>query len=101
MLPGYKKRNSFYFFYQPRYKKIQKKIITLATLIWSGSLLHNIAAVFAPIVIAAVMPDGLAYAGVFTLGQYMTSLMQAPQRGIIAASWRICQKHGRIKITKR
>jgi O-antigen/teichoic acid export membrane protein len=67
-------------------KKFRKKIITLAAFIWSGGLLHNIAAVFSPIVIAAVMPKGLANAGVFVLAQYMTSVMQAPQRSIIAAS---------------
>jgi O-antigen/teichoic acid export membrane protein len=67
-------------------KKFRKKIITLAAFIWGGGLLHNIAAVFAPIVIAAVMPKGLANAGIFIIAQYMTSIMQAPQRGIIAAS---------------
>ncbi|SRR5579871_1241138 len=67
-------------------KKFKKKIFTLAGFIWSGALLHNIATVFAPIVLASVMPKGLADAAPFILAQYMTSLMQAPQRGIIAAS---------------
>ncbi len=67
-------------------RKFRKKILTLASLIWSGSLLHNLAAVYANIVIAAVMPKGLADAAIFTLAQYMTSIMQAPQRSIIAAS---------------
>ncbi|MBS1948149.1 MAG: lipopolysaccharide biosynthesis protein [Bacteroidetes bacterium] len=67
-------------------RKFRKKIVALAIFIWSGSLLHNIAAVFSPIIIAAVLPKGLATAGVFVLAQYMTSIMQAPQRGIIAAS---------------
>jgi len=67
-------------------KKFRKKIAMLASFVWSGSLLHNVSAVFAPIVIASVMPKGLADAGIFILAQYMTSIMQAPQRGIIAAS---------------
>ena len=67
-------------------RKFRKKILVLAGFIWSGGLLHNIAAVFAPIVIAAVMPRGLANAGIFIIAQYMTSMMQAPQRGIVAAS---------------
>jgi O-antigen/teichoic acid export membrane protein len=67
-------------------KKFWRKIMVLAGFVWSGGLLHNIAAVFAPIVIAAVMPRGLANAGIFIIAQYMTSIMQAPQRGIIAAS---------------
>jgi O-antigen/teichoic acid export membrane protein len=33
-----------------------------------------------------VLPNGLAQAGIFTLAQNMSSLIQAPQRGIIAAS---------------
>jgi O-antigen/teichoic acid export membrane protein len=67
-------------------KKFRKKIFILAGFIWSGALLHNVASVFAPIVLASVMPKGLADAAPFILAQYMTSLMQAPQRGIIAAS---------------
>ncbi|MES1223610.1 MAG: lipopolysaccharide biosynthesis protein, partial [Bacteroidota bacterium] len=67
-------------------KKFFKKIVALAMLVWSGGLVFNIANFFAVIVIAAVMPDGLAYAGVYTLAQYISSLIQAPQRGIIAAS---------------
>src|SRR5579871_6597325 len=65
-------------------KKFFKKIVLLATLVWSGNLVFNIANFFAVIVIAAVMPNGLAYAGVYTLAQYIGSLIQAPQRGIIA-----------------
>jgi O-antigen/teichoic acid export membrane protein len=67
-------------------KKFRKKISTLAILVWSGSLLHNIAFVYSGIVIAAIMPKGLETAGIFTLALYMTSVMQAPQRGIIGAS---------------
>ncbi|HTS45951.1 MAG TPA: polysaccharide biosynthesis C-terminal domain-containing protein [Puia sp.] len=67
-------------------KKFFKKIITLAAFVWSGGLIYNIASVFDTIVIAAVMPDGLAFAGIFTLAQNIASIIQAPQRGIIAAS---------------
>jgi O-antigen/teichoic acid export membrane protein len=38
------------------------------------------------IVITAVIPNGLAWAGIFSLAQNIASLIQAPQRGIIAAS---------------
>ncbi len=67
-------------------KKFYKKILVLSGFIWSGSLIVNIANVFDSIVIAAVMPNGLAFVGIFTLGQNIASLIQAPQRGIIAAS---------------
>ena len=67
-------------------RKFFKKIVVLCSFFWSGSLIQNIAIVFDQIVIAAVMPNGLAWAGIFALAQNIASLIQAPQRGIIAAS---------------
>jgi O-antigen/teichoic acid export membrane protein len=67
-------------------KKFFKKIITLISFIYGGSLVYMVASVFDTIVIAAVMKDGLAYAGVFALAQNIASLIQAPQRGIISSS---------------
>ncbi|MDP4132105.1 MAG: oligosaccharide flippase family protein [Bacteroidota bacterium] len=67
-------------------RKFHKKIVVLSSFIWSGGLIYNISIVFDTIVIAAVMPNGLAFAGIFTLAQNVASLIQAPQRGIIAAS---------------
>ncbi len=67
-------------------KKYFKKIILLCSFIWSGGLIQNIAYVFDNIVIAAVIPNGLAMAGIFSLAVNIASLIQAPQRGIIAAS---------------
>lgn len=67
-------------------QKFAKKIAILASFIWSSTLVYNISTVFDTLVIAAVMPDGLAFAGIYTLAQNMASLIQAPQRGIITAS---------------
>ena len=67
-------------------KKFFKKIVLLCSFIWGGGLIQNIAIVFDSIVIAAVIPNGLAWAGIFGLAQNIASLIQAPQRGIIAAS---------------
>lgn len=67
-------------------RRFYKKIIALAAFVWSGFAIHNISIVFANVVIAAVIPDGLAYAAIFTLAQYISMLIQAPQRGIVAAS---------------
>ena len=67
-------------------RKFFKKIFALASFVWTGNLITNIANVFDVLVIAAVMPQGLAYAGIFTLAQYVGSLIQAPQRSIISAS---------------
>jgi O-antigen/teichoic acid export membrane protein len=67
-------------------RKFYKKAITLAAFVWGGGLVYNSAFVFNSLVIAAVMPNGLASVGTFTLAQYIGSLIQAPQRGIISAS---------------
>jgi O-antigen/teichoic acid export membrane protein len=67
-------------------KKYFKKILLLCSFIWSGGLIQNIAYVFDNLVIAAVIPNGLAMAGIFSLAINIASLIQAPQRGIIAAS---------------
>lgn len=67
-------------------RKFYKKILALAAFVWSGSLVYNIANVFDTLVIAAVLPNGLAYAGIYSLAQNIASLIQAPQRGVISAS---------------
>ena len=67
-------------------KKFRTKIIQLASYVWAGSLLFNIATVFDTIVIAAVMPNGMAAAGVYALAQNISSLIQAPQRAIISST---------------
>ncbi|HNJ29012.1 MAG TPA: polysaccharide biosynthesis C-terminal domain-containing protein, partial [Ferruginibacter sp.] len=46
----------------------------------------TISIVFDTIIIAAVLPDGLALAGIYTLAQNIASLIQAPQRGVISSS---------------
>jgi O-antigen/teichoic acid export membrane protein len=63
-----------------------KKILALCSFVYSGVLIFTISKVFDSIVIASVLDDGLAKAGIFALAQIMTSVIQAPQRGIIAAS---------------
>lgn len=67
-------------------KRFYKKILTLISFVWGGGLIYNLANVFDTLVIAAVLPNGLAYAGVYSLAQNIASLIQAPQRGIISAS---------------
>src|SRR6185503_5025882 len=62
------------------------KIVTLTLFVWGGTLVFNLASVADTIMISGVFPDGAAAAGLFTFAQYLTSLIQAPQRSIIAAS---------------
>lgn len=63
-----------------------KKIVTFNLFIYSGFLVLTIAQVFDQLVIASVLPDGMAKAGVFGFAQIMATVILAPQRGIIAAA---------------
>ncbi len=67
-------------------KKFYKKIFTLVAFVFSGTLVYAISSVFDSLVIAAVLTDGLAAVAVYSLAQNIASLIQAPQRGIIASS---------------
>ncbi len=67
-------------------RRLFKKILTLCAFIWGGTLVYNLAAVADTIIIIGIFPDGVAMAGLFTFAQYLTSLIQAPQRSIVAAS---------------
>ena len=67
-------------------KKFFRKIIALISFVYGGSLVFTISMVVDTIIIAAVLPDGLALAGVYTLAQNIASLIQAPQRGVISSS---------------
>jgi O-antigen/teichoic acid export membrane protein len=67
-------------------RRFFKKIITLCSFFWGGTLIYTLATVADTIIIVGVFPDGVAMAGLFTFAQYLTSLIQAPQRSIIAAS---------------
>jgi O-antigen/teichoic acid export membrane protein len=62
------------------------KIIRLCTFVYAGTIIFTISQVFDSIVIAAVLKDGMAKAGIFALAQILGSVIQAPQRGIVAAS---------------
>lgn len=63
-----------------------KKIRAFTFFMYSGILIFTLSQVFDSIVIASVLDDGLSKAGIFALAQIMTSIIQAPQRGIIAAA---------------
>jgi O-antigen/teichoic acid export membrane protein len=65
-------------------KKFYKKIVSLATLIYLGGTVLMIAQFIDTIVIMSLL--GTAAAGIFALGSVVAGLVQAPQRGAVAAS---------------
>ncbi|HYC40115.1 MAG TPA: lipopolysaccharide biosynthesis protein [Chitinophagaceae bacterium] len=62
------------------------KIVALCSFVYGGTLVFTLSQVFDSFVIASVLPNGLANAGIFALASIITSIIQAPQRGIVAAS---------------
>lgn len=67
-------------------KKFLKKILLLIAFVYGGSLVFTLSTVFDSLVIASVVKDGLAGVAIYSLAQNIASLIQAPQRGIIASS---------------
>jgi O-antigen/teichoic acid export membrane protein len=67
-------------------QKFRKKIRTLVSFVWTGGLIYSLSNVVDTLFIAAILPNGIGAAGVFTFGQYITSLIQAPQRAVVSAA---------------
>ncbi|MEO7307246.1 MAG: lipopolysaccharide biosynthesis protein [Ferruginibacter sp.] len=95
------KHISFVFSVSTVSKKFFKKIITLISFVYGGSLVYTVSQVIDSIIIAAVLPNGLALVGVYTLAQNIASLIQAPQRGIISSSVGALSKAWKDKDMKR
>jgi O-antigen/teichoic acid export membrane protein len=83
-------------------RRFYTKIRTLALMIWGGGVFFNLSFYFAQIVIAGLVAGGLTAVGIFTFAQFVSSLIQAPQRGVAAAAigplsqaWKD-KDHGRI-----
>ena len=96
-------RISFTFSISKVTRRLFKKIVTLLSFVWGGTLVFNLAAVADTIIIAGVFTNGVGMVGLFTFAQYLTSLIQAPQRSIVAASvahlsqaWKD-KDHGKIR----
>ncbi|MCD2422746.1 oligosaccharide flippase family protein [Niabella pedocola] len=67
-------------------RRFFRPIIRFIAFIYSGMLVFTISQQFDSLVLASVTETGLKNLGIFTLAQFLTSLIQAPQRSIIAAS---------------
>ncbi len=65
-------------------KRFYKKMVSMATLVYFGGTIFMIAQFIDTIIIMSLL--GTAEAGIFTLGSVVSGLVQAPQRGAIAAS---------------
>lgn len=61
-----------------------RKIATLCSFVYASTIIFTLSQVFDTIVITAY--GGLDKAGIFTLATLMTSVIHAPQRGVVAAA---------------
>ena len=71
-------------------KKFYKKMVSMATLVYFGGAIFMIATFIDTIIIMSVL--GTAAAGIFALGSVVAGLVQAPQRGAVAASIPVLSK---------
>lgn len=71
-------------------KKFYKKMVSMAVLVYAGGTVYMIAQFIDTIIIMSVLGTGPA--GVFALGSVVSGLVQAPQRGAIAAAIPVLSK---------
>ncbi len=83
---AFTKQIHFTFSFSKVTRRYYKKIITFCLFIYSSTIVFQLSQVFDSIVIASVLKDGLEKAGIFGLATIMTSIIQAPQRGIVSSA---------------
>lgn len=71
-------------------KKFYKKMISMASLVYVGSTVYTIAAFIDIIIIMSLW--GTDAVGIFSLGLVVSGLIQAPQRGAVAAAIPVLSK---------
>jgi len=67
-------------------RRFSKSILRLCSFMYAGSLILIISQVFDSLVIGAVLTNALAKLAIYSVAQNISSIIQAPQRGIISAS---------------
>lgn len=71
-------------------RRFYKKMVSMASLIYVGSTIYTIAAFIDIIIIMSLL--GTEAVGIFSLGFVVSGLVQAPQRGAVAASIPVLSK---------
>lgn len=67
-------------------QRLKKPIFGYTSFTYMGTLIFTLAQVFDSILIGSVLENAMAQVAIYSLAQNMASIIQAPQRGIIAAS---------------
>ncbi|RYY63725.1 MAG: lipopolysaccharide biosynthesis protein [Chitinophagaceae bacterium] len=67
-------------------RRLRRRILALSAYFWGSGILSNIAQQCDKLMIAAILPNGMAMAGIYSLGEILSGLIQAPQRAVVSAS---------------
>lgn len=67
-------------------RRFLRVILRFCNFVYSATIVFTLSAVFDSLVIASVLDNGLEQAAIFILAQNFSSIIQAPQRGIVAAA---------------
>lgn len=67
-------------------RRFSKSIFRLLTFVYGGSVIFTVSQVFDSLLIGSVVSNGMGNLGVYSVAQNMAAVIQAPQRGIVAAS---------------
>lgn len=67
-------------------KRLRSPLIRYTSFTYAGTLIFTLAQVFDTILIASVLGNAMAQLALYSLAQNIASLLQVPQRGVVAAS---------------
>ncbi len=67
-------------------RRFSKSIFRLCSFVYAGTLIFTISLVFDSLVISSKLDNALTQLGIYSFAQNIATMIQAPQRGIIAAS---------------
>lgn len=67
-------------------RRFSKSILRLCSFVYAGSLIFTISQVFDSLVISSVLDNALTKLAVYSVAQSISSMIQVPQRGIVAAT---------------
>jgi len=83
---GFTKKIHFTFSISKVTRRLSTSILRLCSFVYAGSLIFTLSLVFDSLVISSKLDNALAQLAVYSVGQNIASMIQVPQRGIIAAS---------------
>ncbi len=82
----FKKKIHLHFSISKVTRRLSKTILKFVSFVYAGGIIFTLSLVFDSLVITSVLDDALTQLAVYSVAQNIASMIQVPQRGIIAAS---------------